>query len=152
MFPAYFSGKWSLERLVFQQPEVLFAKAYGVAEFQESTANDTMLYSETGNVFPLKSQRAFRFYRNYLYQFDRNYLAVWLNDEINKNVLFQEYIFDPLENKYTPKQEHLCNKDRYTALFKLNEIDTYFHSCKVVGPYKDFFINTTFTRLAKPAS
>ena len=134
----YFSGHWQIRRHISDQPEMR-----GDAEFRASPGAGGQLHyverlSWAGpNGQPIQAQRA------YTYRRTDTGLAIDFADGVNPGALFLAFDFEQASELTS---HHLCIADHYDGRFVFHSMDSFELSFQVVGPHKDYRINSRFQR------
>lgn len=134
----FLRGNWTFYRLTNGQGE-MWGKAY-FTDFLEDFPR--LQYKEAGTfVTPQKVQ--IPFYQNYIYILRNNKIKVYFNSLQKKEDLF--YILEFYDGNKA-FGDHVCGNDKYQATYTFLNENQFTLQYKVVGPRKNYLIETNFQR------
>lgn len=141
----FFDGKWELSREIFIAKK-LYATGIGEASFLP--LDDFQLdYNESGKILVVDTQTSIPFRRSFLYHFDNNLMSVFFNDGFDQGKLYQDYRYEKSTNQLIATCQHLCVADNYNGFYQLINQRQFYLETHIVGPKKNFNIQTSFYRL-----
>lgn len=137
---SYFLGDWKVQRVISG-----FGEITGQAMFQVNDQRDDYLDFQEAMVLPsLKGQdQKPNAFRTYEYRMTSDGFDIYFSDGATKGDLFLSFAFTQAS---VLTSHHLCIKDHYNATFEFLSDDDFELSFSVVGPKKDYSIQTRFTR------
>ncbi|HLV46421.1 MAG TPA: DUF6314 family protein [Flavobacterium sp.] len=141
----FFAGNWNFTREIYNG-KTLYAQGKGEAVFLANESGKELTYHEKGNITLTDNQTKIPFYRSFLYAFEREKLAVFFNDGMDKGKLYQHYIYNADEQLIQSVCEHLCVADNYDGKYFLTDKNHFRLVTHIHGPKKDTIIHTTFHR------
>lgn len=134
----YFSGSWRLKRQVTDQPLM-----FGEAQFTPNATQAHQLdFIEHISWLNAKGQQL-QAQRAYCYRRTDAGLAIDFADGINAGALFLAFDFD---RAHELTSHHLCIADHYDGHFVFHSAQAFELSFQVIGPHKDYRIQTHFER------
>lgn len=144
-FIDYFTGKWKLSREIFIAQK-LYATGVGEASFVAQN-NFERIYNESGKTLVVDTQTSIPFRRSFLYHFDNNLVSVFFNDGFDQGKLYQDYRHEKSTDQLVATCQHLCVADNYNGFYQLINQQQFYLETRIVGPKKNFDIQTSFYRL-----
>ncbi len=138
---ASLEGAWSMSRVI-----PFKGRVSGTAKFQ-SVKPEVLHYHEQGKLILEPRGEEMQVSRDYWYTLSGDTINVYFNKELDQQ--FQELKFD--DSLKTATASHLCINDCYDASYTFNLPSEFEIRYKILGPAKDYFIETKFIRV-EPAS
>ncbi|MEL0637365.1 MULTISPECIES: DUF6314 family protein [Marinomonas] len=136
---SYFLGDWEVQRVISG-----FGNINGKASFQRHTDNEQWLDFQEAMVLPNSEHKKPNAFRRYTYRMTDAGFDIYFSDGATKGELFLSFAFTQAS---TLTSHHLCIKDHYDAKFEFLSDDKFELSFSVVGPNKDYSIQTRFSKL-----
>ena len=136
---SYFQGDWKLHRVISG-----FGEMAGQATFRLNSGNDPRLDYKEAVMLPSVGEQKANAFREYEYRMTDAGFDIFFSDGATKDQLFLSFVFAQAS---TLTSHHLCIKDHYNAEFVFLSDNEFELSFSVVGPKKDYSIQTRFTRL-----
>ena len=137
----YLEGSWHFTRVISGSQ---VATAVGSAIFTKDKAS-SMLYKESGRL----NEHNISFYRDYVYHLEEDKISVYFCHDTCHDKLFHTIDLREESDVIKGSGEHLCLADHYTLTytFPRDAKDlTFTIFCRVIGPKKDYAIETIFRR------
>lgn len=131
-------GKYTVKRIIDNH-----GCGDGVASFLQINPNE-LLYKEELNFYYHDYDNKILAVKEYKYIFENNGITKYFTDENNR--LFYRLDFINKEN-IKIMGSHLCGNDQYNATYIFLNPDSFSLTYEVLGPKKNFNINTVFTRI-----
>lgn len=139
---SYFLGSWKVQRVISG-----FGEITGQAMFQVNDEHEQYLDFQEAMTLPSAQHKSQdqkpNAFRTYQYRMTNEGFDIFFSDGATKGDLFLSFAFTQAS---ILTSHHLCIKDHYDATFEFLSADQFELSFSVVGPKKDYSIQTTFTR------
>lgn len=135
----YFLGTWQVKRDISN-----FGEISGEAVFKPHTKVEGYLDYREAMVLPNSPNQKPNAFRAYQYRITEAGFDIFFADSVNEGELFLSFCFTQAS---ILTSHHLCINDHYDAKFTFLTDDLFELSFSVVGPKKDYRIQTCFTRL-----
>ncbi|MGB0409798.1 MAG: DUF6314 family protein [Opitutales bacterium] len=138
----YFEGDWSVKRRFEGSYTAVFD---GLARFKaESDAGVAYRYEEAGELND-GAGKQFNARQVYLYRLKASTIEVHKRDESDWT-LMHELPFQMDGEDATSAHVHLCGKDYYSAVYRVNFMGGWVLRYAVTGPTKDYTIHSVYSR------
>ncbi len=143
-------GKYSLKRILgnsgigegtasFIECQILLGRARSLLNTR------ILLYREELNINYYNHHNKIKAFKEYLYLLDDNKITKYFFNE-NKISLFYQMHFCSIK-PFRAEAWHRCNLDSYKANYLFHDQDSFDLSYNVLGPYKNYTIETNYTRI-----
>lgn len=135
-------GEWLLERFVYLEDNSLVTMT-GAVDFS-LLEKDSFKYQERVSIyFPDRTERI-KGYKEYCYKYRKGGIEIYF---LESHLLFHRIIF---KNSLIGTASHQCKEDVYSGLYNFNQKGTIKISYKVLGPSKNYTIETTLRKKTLP--
>ena len=139
----YFLGDWRVQRVISG-----FGEIAGQATFQVNDVRDDYLDFKEAMVLSSAQNKGqdqkLNAFRTYQYRMTDEGFDIFFSDGATKGDLFLSFAFAQAS---VLTSHHLCIKDHYDAKFEFLSDNEFELSFSVIGPKKDYSIQTQFTRM-----
>ena len=135
---SYFLGDWEMHRVISE-----FGEITGRATFRLNGESDQHLDYKEAVMLPRLGEQKANAFREYEYRMTDAGFDIFFSDGATKSQLFLSFAFVQAS---ILTSHHLCIQDHYDAEFVFLSDDEFELSFTVVGPKKDYSIQTRFIR------
>lgn len=146
-------GNYSIRRILSNQ-----GTGEGTAHFigydpikqhaaSQSSNKNIVLYREELNINYYNNKSMVKASRKYLYILRQNTIIKYFYDDNDNSLFYQMYFTSVLPVK--AEGIHQCNLDTYIAHYIFYNSDRFNLNYNVLGPYKNYTIQTSYTRINK---
>jgi hypothetical protein len=140
-------GNWKIWRTIPNHGEM-----EGIVFFKNIDAETNALHYCEEGVFTTVSGESLNTNREYVYRYEDDEISTYFvdknaaDDKPKTDRLFHTLIFSASSTTVKATAEHLCERDKYVAIYDFYNDDEFKITYQVKGPAKDYVSNTIFKR------